>query len=139
MEKQLESLSKSRRVAAKTIYEAFKILKAEGGQLRGKQVIDKIRERIEFNDWEKARFEKTGYVRWESILHFYTIGCIKAGYLKKNKGVWYLTDEGEDAIKLGPVKLLETITKNIKSGQAKIKKTPKLKKNMKFQMRQLIQ
>src|SRR5690606_15034893 len=51
------------------------------------------------------------YVRWQSILHFYTIVAIKAGFLRKNKGVWYLTDEGEEAIKLGPVKLLETASK----------------------------
>jgi hypothetical protein len=28
-------------------------------------------------------------------MHFYTIDCIKAGYLRKTKGVWYLTPEGE--------------------------------------------
>lgn len=108
MEKDLNELSPSRKVAARAIYEAFKILKKEGGQLPGKQVIDKIRENIKFDDWEKGIYEKTGYVRWESILHFFTIDCIKAGFLKKNKGIWYLTDEGEEAIKLGPVKLLAT-------------------------------
>jgi restriction system protein len=122
MEKQIESLSKSRRIAAKTIFEAFKILKEEGGQLPGKQVINKIRERIVFDDWEKARFEKTGYVRWESILHFFTIDCIKAGYLKKNKGIWYLTEEGEGAIKFGPAKLLETASKKYRQWASERKK-----------------
>lgn len=28
--------------------------------------------------------------------------------MRKNKGIWYLTEEGEKAISLGPVKLLET-------------------------------
>ena len=41
---------------------------------------------------------------------FYTIDCIKAGYLRKNKGVWYLTDEGEKANLLGPIKLLDSAT-----------------------------
>lgn len=111
MKEELKDLSKSRRVAVKTIYEAFKILKEEGGQLPGRQVINKIRERIEFDEWEKTAFEKTGRIRWESIFHFHSIGCLKAGYLKKNKGIWYLTDEGEQAIKLGPVKLLQSTTK----------------------------
>lgn len=108
MEKELDNLAPSKRSAAKTMYAAFKILKESGGQLPGKQVIEKIRETIELTDWEKEVYEKTGYVRWESILHFYTIDAMKAGFLRKNKGVWYLTEEGEKALKTGPLKLHET-------------------------------
>jgi len=108
MEKELDKLAPSKRSAAKTMFATFKILKESGGQLPGKQIIEKIRNTIDLTEWEKEIYEKTGYVRWESILHFYTIDCIKAGFLRKNKGVWYLTEEGEKAISLGPVKLLET-------------------------------
>jgi len=108
MNKNIENLAPSKRSAAKTLYATFKILKEAGGQLPGKKVIEKIRETVELSEWEKQVYEKTGYVRWESILHFYSIDGIKAGFLRKNKGVWYLTAEGEKAIKLGPVKLLET-------------------------------
>lgn len=111
MDTELEKLAPSKRSAAKTMFAAFNILKEAGGELPGKEVIEKIRDTIELSDWEKQAYEKTGYVRWESILHFYTIDGIKAGYLRKNKGVWYLTEEGEKAIKLGPVKLLETASK----------------------------
>lgn len=111
MDKEIEKLSKSRQVAVKTIFEALKILKENGGQLSGKEVLEKVRERLVFSDWEKEIYEKTGYVRWESILHFFTIDCIKAGYLRKNKGIWYLTEEGEKSLKLGPIKLLENATK----------------------------
>lgn len=108
--KQLEDLAPSKQSAAKTVFETFKILKDAGGQLPGKEVIDRIRNTVPLSDWEKEVYEKTGYVRWESMLHFYTIDTIKAGFLRKNKGIWYLTEEGEKAIKLGPVKLLETAT-----------------------------
>ncbi len=47
----------------------------------------------------------------ESILHFYTIDCIKAGFLRKYNKKWILTKEGEKAIKLGPEKLLSTANK----------------------------
>lgn len=50
-------------------------------------------DKIELTAWEQERYEKTGYIRWQSILHFYTIDCTKAGYLRKQKGVWYLTEE----------------------------------------------
>jgi len=102
-----KKLSKSRAVGAKTLFAAFEILKENGGEMRGRDVIEQIRERVEFTDWEKERYEKTGYIRWESILHFFTIDCIKAGFMQKNKGTWILTEEGEEAISLGSVGLLE--------------------------------
>lgn len=108
MEKELEKLAPSKASAAKTLFATLNILKEVGGHLPGKQVMERIKERVSLNEWEQQVYEKTGYVRWQSILHFYTIDAIKAGFLRKNKGVWYLTDEGEKAIKLGPAKLLET-------------------------------
>ena len=103
-------LSKSRALAVKVIYAALSILKEKGGELPGRVVIDEVGKRVELDDWAKARYEKTGYVRWESILHFFSVDCVKAGWLVKKKGVWFLTPEGEAALKLGDVKLLETAT-----------------------------
>ena len=114
--------SKSKIIAEKTIYTAFNILKENGGELRGKDVVDKIRESVYFNEYEKHRYEKAGYIRWESILHFYTIDCMKAGFLRKNKGLWILTNEGEEAIKLGSEKLLSTAIKIYREWDAKRKK-----------------
>ncbi len=103
--------AKSKIIAEKTIFATFNILKKNGGELRGKEVIEKIRETVEFNEHEKHRYAITGHIRWESVLHFYTIDCIKAGFLRKLKGAWLLTNEGEAAIKLGPKKLLSAATK----------------------------
>ncbi len=49
--------------------------------MRGKDVVDRIRETVDFDEYASHVYEKTGYVRWESILHFYTIDCMKAGFL----------------------------------------------------------
>lgn len=111
MDKELEKLAPSKRSAAKTIFATFKILKKSGGQLPRKEIFDEIERTVDFTDWEKELYEKTDHVRWQSILHFYTIDCIKAGYLRKNKGIWYLTEEGEKAISLGPVGILTASTK----------------------------
>ncbi|MFT5250742.1 MAG: restriction system protein, partial [bacterium] len=116
------SKSKSKITAEKTIFAAFKILRDNGGELRGKYVIDKIRETVEFNEHEKHKYEITGHIRWESVLNFYTVDCIKAGYLRKLKGVWMLTSEGEEAINLGPSKLLSTASKIYREWDAKRKK-----------------
>jgi restriction system protein len=107
----MKKTSKSIKIAQKTIFAALQILQEADGELRGKEVVDKVREKLTFDDYESHIYEKTGYVRWESIMHFYTIDCVKAGYMRKQKGIWYITDEGEEALKLGPEKLLESATR----------------------------
>ena len=114
--------SKSLIIAEKTIFATFKILKDAGGEMSGKDVLTKIRDTVEFNEYEKHRYEKTGYIRWESILHFYTIDSMKAGFLRKQKGLWIITKEGESAIKLGPEELLSTATKIYREWDANRKK-----------------
>jgi restriction system protein len=94
-------MSKSQDLAVKLIYGAFTILKQNGNQLPGREVVKKIPELVELDDWAKKQYEKTGYIRWQSLLHFFTIDSIKAGYMLKKSGVWILTPEGEEAYKLG--------------------------------------
>ena len=103
-----KKLSRSRALAAKVIYAAFTILRDNGKEMPMRDIIPLIEQRVDFETWDKERYEKSGYVRWESMLHFFSIDCVKAGYLIKKKGIWYLTPEGEEALKLGPVDFLNS-------------------------------
>lgn len=103
-----ESLSRSRQLAAKVIFASLQILKEKGGEAPGREVVAEVEKRVPLDDWAKEVYEKSGYIRWQSILHFFSIDCIKAGFLVKKKGMWYLTPEGEKALKLGDVGLLKT-------------------------------
>ncbi len=105
-----KKLSRSRELAATVIFAALQILKEKGGEAPGRVVLAEVGKRVSLDDWAQAVYEKSGYVRWQSILHFYSIDCIKAGYLIKKKGVWYLTPEGEKALQLGDVGLLNAAT-----------------------------
>jgi len=107
--------------AAKTVFATFEILKNADGNLPSKEVMNQIPEKVNLTDWEKERYEKTGYIRWQSILHFYTIDCSKAGYLRKQKGIWYLTEEGEGAMSLGAVALLKTASQKYRKWDKKRK------------------
>ena len=79
--------------------------------MRGRQVIEEVEKRVTLGEWERERYEKTGHIRWRSVLHFFTIDLIKAGFLIKKKGVWFLTPEGDSALKLGEAGLLDTAQK----------------------------
>lgn len=73
-------------------------------------MVESIPSKLEVNEWERESYKKTGNVRWESILHFVTIDCTKAGFMRKKSGGWYLTAEGEAAIDLGAVGLIKAAT-----------------------------
>ncbi len=130
----LKDFGPSLQTAAKTIFATFKILHDEGGQLSGRETMKKIENICPFTDWEKELYEKTNNIRWQSILHFYTVDAQKAGYLRKNKGIWYLTEEGEKAINLGPAKLLINIRKAYKKWDEERKETNKIEKNNKKEL-----
>ena len=98
---------RSRELAARVIFAALQFLKEHEGEAPGRDVVAAVEKRVPLDDWAKATYEKSGYVRWQSILHFFSIDCVKAGFLLKKKGVWYLTPEGEKALKLGEVDLLK--------------------------------
>ena len=104
------SVAPTLELAQRLIFAAFEVLKENGGEMRGRDVREAAGARVELNEWAKARFEKSGYIRWESILHFYTIDCVKAGFLVKKRGVWHLTPEGEATIALGGAGILDKAT-----------------------------
>lgn len=100
--------SRSHALAAKVIFAALSALRERGGELPTRDVVEEVGRRVTLDEWASQRYEKTGYVRWQSMLHFFSIDCMKAGYLVKTKGVWYLTPEGEQALKKGEDGLLRS-------------------------------
>lgn len=115
-----KDLSRSRALAAKVIYVALKTLKDAGGELAGKEVISRVSEIVSFDSWDTEKYEKSGYVRWVSILHFFSIDCIKAGFLVKQKGIWFLTKEGDEALALGERGLLDEATNAYREWKKKV-------------------
>ena len=120
-----KKISPTRALAAKVIYAGLSILRDNGKELPVRDLMEKIEKAISLDAWAKERYEKTGYVRWESIFHFYSIDCVKAGWVIKKKGIWYLTPEGEDSLKLGADKLLDTASQLYRKWRADNPVTPK--------------
>lgn len=104
----MEELAPTKQMAAKTLYETFKILK-EKGELTFGEITKFLEERLEFSDYEKYVFEKTGNVRWKANLSWYSVDAVKIGFIRKLNGKWILTKEGEDALKLDKKKFIEKI------------------------------
>ena len=80
---------------------ALKVVAANDGALASNEVIRQTGVRLSLNDYEQERLEKSGYVRWTSYLHFNSVMLVKSGWLRKDAGKWYVTEEGLEALTLG--------------------------------------
>ena len=104
----------------------LKILKENGGEMRAKQMFEAIEKSEEMSEWEKQRYPG-GNTRWKLALGFHTAGLVKAGFLIKKKGIWFLTPEGLDALKLGKAELFNLLARKWDEFyQAKKAKQPEL-------------
>lgn len=76
--------------------ELFAILMEHGGEVRAKDALVKLVERVQLTDYEAGDYGSGGR-RFEKIVRFATVDTVKAGWLAKTKGTWSLTDEGRRA------------------------------------------
>lgn len=79
-----------------------------GGEARIRDLFAKAEPKLNLSDYERAPYEKSGWIRWKAIVHFYSIDCVKAGYIRKSGGRWYLTEDGERALHLPPEEFIRS-------------------------------
>ena len=110
----IENLAKTKQTAIKTMYACLAILNQEpSGELDKNILFAKIPEVVDLTDYELGRYEKTGYLRWVSILEFYSINLKVSGFLEKPRtGIWKITESGKEYInKNSPIELFDYVSK----------------------------
>jgi hypothetical protein len=93
-------------LGARVIHAVLSIIESNGGAMRVRDALKEVDRTVELDSWAREQFQKSGYIRWRSLLHVYSIECVKAGYLTKKEGIWSITPEGREALKMQPVDLL---------------------------------
>jgi len=83
-------------------------LKSLGGEARVRDLLAAAEPKLNLSEYERAAYEKSGWIRWKAIVHFYSIDCVKAGYIRKSGGRWHLTEEGEKALRLPPEEFIRS-------------------------------
>ena len=104
--------------AAVFIKAAFEAMQEAGGSLPLRDIKIEVARRVQLGEHDLKVYEKTGYVRWESVLHFYSIDCVKAGFIRKHSGKWHLTPEGVAVMHLPARDLLDRALKGYKEWKA---------------------
>src|SRR5258708_36430262 len=76
----------------------FKILLDNPEGLAAKEIISRMEQVVPPTEFERSDYPKhPGIQRYGKMIRFATIGPVKAGWLIKEKGKWYLTEEGKKA------------------------------------------
>lgn len=86
----------TRRRTGEFLRELFNILMANPEGMRASDALQLLASRFTLTPYEADNYE-SGARRFEKIVRFATVDCVKAGWLVKDKGVWSITDTGQAA------------------------------------------
>ena len=101
-----ELFSRTKACATKTLYAVMKEMIRRGGSIPAKEIYPWVNDHVELTAWEKEPAGKMGYIRWTNSFQFYSIDYQKAGFIIKKNGTWYITPEGEKALKKNPEEVM---------------------------------
>lgn len=83
------------------IRKLFEILLAHPDGMRASAALLALADAVEMTEYEAGDYESGGR-RFEKIVRFATVDCVKAGWLLKEKGVWSVTQEGAQSFQTIP-------------------------------------
>ena len=86
----------TRRRTGEFLRELFSILMAAPEGLHASEALKQLASRFTLTPLEAANYE-SGSRRFEKIVRFATVDCVKAGWLVKDKGIWTITEAGQAA------------------------------------------
>ena len=101
-----EEFSRTQACATKTLYAVMQEMSRRGGSIPAKEIYPWVDNNVELTAWEKEHAGKMQYIRWTNSFQFYSIDYQKAGFIVKKNGSWYLTPEGEKALKKSPKEVM---------------------------------
>src|SRR5258708_4588904 len=91
----------TRRRTGEFLRKLFEILIPHQDGLPAREAIAALRQKVKLTEYEQGSYESGGQ-RFEKIVRFATVDCVKAGWLQKQKGRWSITEEGKNAFAAEP-------------------------------------
>ena len=79
----------------------FEVLLSHPDGIRAREAIDTVASQIDLTEHEAGQYEDGGR-RFDKMLRFATVDAVKAGWMVKNKGMWSITEAGQEALKAFP-------------------------------------
>lgn len=86
----------TRRRTGELLRELFVILMGAPSGVQARDALKELETRVKLTEYEAGDYESGGR-RFERIVRFSTVDCVKAGWMVKNKGIWSVTEAGKAA------------------------------------------
>ena len=102
--------------------EVFRGLNELGGRARPRDLFALIEPRLKLMPHE-LELLKSGSLRWQTLIRWYSVDCAKAGFIEKSGGYWTLTSAGEAARSLPPGELVRSAQRKYREWKSQ-KPTP---------------
>lgn len=77
----------------------FGILLENPDGIQAKTALSQLQGKLVLSEYEAGSYESGG-MRFHKIVRFATVDCVKAGWMLKVKGKWFITAEGEEALRI---------------------------------------
>ncbi|RJG04645.1 Mrr restriction system protein [Noviherbaspirillum cavernae] len=87
----------TRKRTGELLRKLFAILLDSPEGLQAGLALKKLADSVTLSPYEAGIYESTGDRRFEKIVRFATVDCVKAGWMLKHKGTWTVTPAGIDA------------------------------------------
>lgn len=91
----------TRRRTGEFLRKLFEILMLHPDGLQASEAMRQLSAKVQLSAYEAGEYESGGQ-RFDKIVRFATVDCVKAGWMAKQKGIWSITDEGRNAYVLYP-------------------------------------
>src|ERR1041385_3100205 len=88
----------TRRRTGEFLRALFGILIKQPDGMQARDAIAALQSHVTLTEYERGLYP-TGGMRFNKIVRFATVDCVKAGWLFKQKGRWSVTREGVQALK----------------------------------------
>lgn len=86
----------TRRRTGEFVRKLFEILIPLPDGMKAQEALTVLESKLELTDYERGNYPSGGR-RFEKIVRFATVDCVKAGWMLKTKGSWSITETGKAA------------------------------------------
>lgn len=98
------------------VFATLDALAKNGGHMRAKDLLEYIANNFPLSERDLAT-TSSGNPRWVNAVRYYSITLSHAALLRRDKGTWYITPDGEKTVKQG----VEAVNEAMKTGEARWK------------------
>lgn len=92
----------TRKRTGELLRKLFELLREHPEGLQAGNALERLANSVTLTDYEAGTYESSGTRRFDKIVRFATVDCVKAGWLFKHKGTWTVTEAGLQAYKAFP-------------------------------------